>query len=115
MRKDEVINIPRSLFDKPSPALLRLRRELKIQKLKGILVGGPDINRLQKTLYAIGANVTIPQPPTLAQQATMSKAPQLILQGLQVESQLHWNINEDWSILQVIQFLQELPLNLLIF
>lgn len=114
VRKDDVMNIPRSLFDKPSPALLKLRRELKIQKLKGLLIGGPDVQRLQKTLSGLGTNVNVPQPLTLAQQAAAGKATQIILQGLQIENQLSWSINEDWAILQIIQFHQELPLNLMI-
>ncbi|XP_074595103.1 helicase domino-like isoform X2 [Brevipalpus obovatus] len=114
VRKDDVMNIPRSLFDKPSAAILKLRRELKIQKLKGLLVGGPDVQRLQKTLSTLGNNVNVPQPLTLAQQAAAGKATQIILQGLQIENQLNWSINEDWAILQVIQFHQELPLNLVV-
>lgn len=114
VRKDDVMNIPRSLFDKPSPAILKLRRELKIQKLKGALNGGPDIYRLRKTLQIIGANVNINAPMTLQQQAHVSKAPPALLAQLQNDSQLNWNINEDWAILNIIQFLQELPLNLMI-
>lgn len=114
LRKDEVINIPRSLFDNTIPALLKLRRELRLQKLKGLFTGGPDVHRLTKTLISIGANGNLPQPPTLTQQAANSKQPQVYLQGLQYESQIHWNINEDWAILRVIQFHQELCLNLLV-
>lgn len=78
------------------------------------MVGGPDTSLLQRLLNSIGANVTIPQPATLAQQAALSKTPQILLSGLQQENQISWNINEDWSVLEIIQYLQEIPLNLLI-
>jgi len=114
MRKDENINIPRSLFDKPSPFILKLRKEVKIQKLKGTLIGGPDISQLQRILSNFGSNYTLPQPTTLQQQAALSKTPNLILHGTQQETQIHWGINEDYALTEVIQQIQELPINLLV-
>jgi len=69
IRKDENVNIPRSLFDKPSPFILKLRKEVKVQKLRGLINGGPDIGQLQRILNNFGPNYTLPQPTTLQQQA----------------------------------------------
>lgn len=38
-RKDEVVAIPKSLFDRPSAVVLKLRKELKVQKQRGHLIG----------------------------------------------------------------------------
>ena len=114
MRKDENVNIPRSLFDKPSPFILKLRKEVKVQKLRGAINGGPDIGQLQRILNNFGSNYTLPQPTTLQQQAALSKQPNLILHGTQQESQIHWGINEDWALVEIIQYIQELPINLIV-
>lgn len=114
IRKDENVNIPRSLFDKPSPIILKLRKEVKVQKIRGVIAGGPDITQLQRIVSNFGSNVTLPQPTTLQQQAALSKTPNLILHGTQQESQIHWGINEDWALVEVIQQIQELPINLLV-
>jgi E1A-binding protein p400 len=114
IRKDENINIPRSLFDKPSPFILKLRKEVKVQKLKNLINGGPDISQLQRILSNFGSNYTLPQPTTLQQQASLSKTPMFILNGTQQESQIHWGINEDWALVEIIQYIQELPINLLV-
>ena len=114
IRKDENVNIPRSLFDKPSPFILKLRKEVKVQKLRGFINGGPDIGQLQRILNSFGSNYTLPQPPTLQQQAALSKQPNLILHGTQQETQVHWGINEDWALVEVIQYIQELPINLIV-
>ena len=73
IRKEENVNIPRSLFDKPSPFILKLRKEVKVQKIRGLINGGPDINQLQRILSNFGSNYTLPQPTTLQQQANLSK------------------------------------------
>ena len=114
IRKDENVNIPRSLFDKPSPFIIKLRKEVKIQKLRGSITGGPDITQLQRILSNFGSNCILPQPTTLQQQANLSKSPNLILHGTQQESQIHWGINEDWALVEIIQQIQELPINLLV-
>ena len=114
MRKEENVNIPRSLFDKPSPFIAKLRKEVKMQKLRGFINGGPDIGQLQRILSSLGANYTLPQPTTLQQQAALSKQPNLILHGTQQESQIHWGINEDWALVEIIQYIQELPINLIV-
>ena len=38
MRKEEQPRVPRSLFDRPTAALIKMRRDLKLQKLKQGLV-----------------------------------------------------------------------------
>lgn len=114
VRKEEHLNVPRSLFDRPSPSLVKLRRELKTLKSRGQLNGGPDIVQLQKIVASLGPNCNLSQPPTLQQQAALSKTPFFIMHGTQQENQIPWCINEDWILLDVIQHLQELPVNLLV-
>ncbi|RWS30237.1 Helicase domino-like protein, partial [Leptotrombidium deliense] len=109
-RKEELISIPRSLFDRPSATLQKLRKEIKALKMRGVISGGPDFQQLQKL---IGSSGNLPQPITLSQQAAASKTPHLILQGVQHSEHSPWAIFEDWTILHVIQFLQELPVNLM--
>ncbi|XP_054168303.1 helicase domino-like isoform X2 [Oppia nitens] len=110
-RKEEGFNIPRSLFDRPSTSIIKLRRELILQKLKGILVCGPENAAIHRTLNALNASCLLPQ--TANTPAGTQKAAQLYGGPLQ-DSIPKWAIHEDWTILQVIQHFQDLPLNLLI-
>lgn len=88
IRKDENICPPRSLFDRPSPALAKLRRDLKLQRYRGIF------NSMQL--------------PVL-------KPQQMPIKPLvEPEGMAEWYIYEDMAILKVIQNLQGLPLNLMI-
>lgn len=113
VKRDDV-TIPRSLFDRPPMAILKLRRELKSLKLRGHLVGGPDVLLLQKILNQLGPNLSITPPMTLLSQAQNSKSPQLLLAGLQQENQPEWTIGEEYATLQAIQQIQELPTNLVV-
>lgn len=113
VKRDEV-TIPRSLFDRPPMAVLKLRRELKSLRMRGHLVGGPDVVQLQKILNQLGPNLTITPPMTLLTQAQNSKSPQLLLAGLQQENQPEWTIGEEYATLQAIQQIQELPINLVV-
>ena len=113
VKRDEV-TFPRSLFDRPPMAILKLRRELKSLKMRGHLIGGPDVIQLQKILNQLGPNLTITPPMTLLTQAQNSKSPQLLLAGLQQENQPEWSIAEEYATLQAIQQIQELPTNLIV-
>uniref|UniRef100_A0A8C4X0Y3 Myb-like domain-containing protein n=1 Tax=Eptatretus burgeri TaxID=7764 RepID=A0A8C4X0Y3_EPTBU len=77
---------PRSLFDRPTPALMRVRREAKQQKkaafLKPQVAFSKPLQPLMKPPAEAGPDST------------------------------EWLIYEDWALLQVIQKLLELPLNL---
>ena len=112
-RKDD-ITYPRSLFDRPSPALLRLRREIKTLKVRGQIQGGPDAAAMAKLIAAIGPNTTIPTPPTLMSVAQMSKNSAAILASIQPENHIPWSIVDEYHMLHVIQQIQELPSNLIV-
>ncbi|XP_075220289.1 domino helicase isoform X2 [Lycorma delicatula] len=79
-----MMNAPRSLFDRPSPTLMKIRHELRLHKYRG------------------GVRPSIPslKPPILLTKTTPEPdVPE-------------WLIHEDWTILQAIQTIQELPLSL---
>ncbi|GFY79070.1 hypothetical protein TNIN_106741 [Trichonephila inaurata madagascariensis] len=96
VRKDDMMNIPRSLFDRPSAAILKMRREVKLQKVKGLMVGASNM----------------PKPIT---SFPGLKQPSLIVNKPAIDIYLdkpEWLIQEDWAILKVIQEVQGIPLNL---
>ncbi|GFY51188.1 helicase domino [Trichonephila inaurata madagascariensis] len=94
VRKDDMVNIPRSLFDRPSAAILKMRREVKLQKVKGLMVGaGPK---------------PIASFPGLKQPSLVVNKPGV---DIHIDKQ-EWLVQEDWAILQVIQEFQTIPLNL---
>ncbi|KAM6156071.1 E1A-binding protein p400 [Rhynchocyon petersi] len=85
-RHGEAVVPPRSLFDRATPGLLKMRREGKEQK-KNLLLK-------QQTQFA--------KPlPTFAKPATESG-----------QDSPEWLISEDWALLQAVKQLLELPLNL---
>lgn len=88
MRKEDNYNPPRSLFDKPSPALAKLRKDLKLQRYRGIF----------KTPLQI---------PALKQQLPVKPL-------VEPDGMVDWIIHEDIELLNVIQQLQGLPLNLML-
>lgn len=87
MRKEDGYVPPRSLFDRPSPALAKMRKDLKQQRNRGIIRSMPMANIKQQ----------IPQKPMM-----------------EPEGMPEWTIFEDRAILNVIQGLQSLPINLLL-
>ncbi|XP_067862276.1 E1A-binding protein p400 isoform X3 [Heptranchias perlo] len=87
-RHGEPVTPPRSLFDRSTPCMLKMRREAKDQKK----------NMFMKQ-----------QAPFAKPLPTLSKPP--------VESGTdspEWLISEDWALLQAVKQLLELPLNLAI-
>lgn len=91
VRKEETVYAPRSLFDRPSPALAKLRRDLKLQKCRGIV-----------------------RPPIPLPNLTL-KTPALPIRPIEEnENTPEWLIHEDWILLQAVQNLLELPLNLVV-
>ncbi|GFQ93484.1 helicase domino [Trichonephila clavata] len=96
VRKDDMVNIPRSLFDRPSAAILKMRREVKLQKVKGLMVGAGNMPK------------PIASFPGLKQPALVVNKPAV---DIHIDKQ-EWLVQEDWAILQVIQELQSIPLNL---
>lgn len=92
--KEESIYAPRSLFDRPSAALMKIRRDIKSQKHRTCgsnVRGSPSITTI----------------PGLKQSS--------IIKTIDNDNViLEWMIHEDWSLLQAIQVYQNLPLNLVI-
>lgn len=84
-RKEESVYAPRSLFEKSSSALLKIRREIKFQKYRGIVR---------------------PQVPI----AGVKPAPR---PHIEPENVPEWTITEDMNLYQALKY-QGLPLNLLI-
>jgi E1A-binding protein p400 len=88
MRKEDSYYAPRSLFDRPSPALMKMRRDLKMNRHRGILRSIPMSSNVKQQL---------PVKPLI-----------------EPEGMVEWFIYEDMAILNVIQNLQGLPLNLML-
>ncbi|CAB3367449.1 Hypothetical predicted protein [Cloeon dipterum] len=102
-RIDEVVSsahAARSLFDRPSPALLKIRKEWKNQKLRGI--GGAS---RFTSLAPLTANLL------QQQRAALVAKPQM---NVQPDNQPPWLIFEDWALLQTMQNMQEINPNIVI-
>lgn len=80
-----MVNIPRSLFDRPSAAILKMRREVKLQKVKGLMVGASSLNKPVPTFAGLK------QPPIVVNRPTPDVT----------QDKSEWLISEDYSILQV--------------
>ncbi|XP_054919967.1 helicase domino isoform X3 [Dermacentor andersoni] len=100
-RKEDAVHIPKSLFDRPTAAILKMRREAKLQKVKNLMVCGAG--QLPPKALA-----SLPSRPLAQQGGFLAARPLLDLSPDMPE----WLIHEDWAILQVIQQLQDIPLNL---
>lgn len=87
MRKEDHFYAPRSLFDRPAPALAKMRRDLKLQRYRGIY----------RPLQIAGLKQQLQMKPLV-----------------EPEGMAEWSIYEDMVILNVIQNLQLLPLNLIL-
>ncbi|GAB6030178.1 hypothetical protein CHUAL_005854 [Chamberlinius hualienensis] len=102
-KKDEnYVNYPRSLFDRPSAAVLKMRKDAKMQRFRPNTSG------------------SVLSPSTAAATASSAqnvyKNPQLAHKQV-VEPQQNapeWLIDEDWALLQAVQCELQLPLNLMI-
>ncbi|XP_064088825.1 helicase domino-like [Macrobrachium nipponense] len=90
-RREDAVYAPRSLFDRPSPAIVKIRQALKHQKYRGIVRPSIPLPGLKPSLLT--------KPPV----AEPENAPE-------------WTVNEDWAVVQALQqHLQvELPINLLV-
>lgn len=88
--RDDSAYAPRSLFDRPSQVVSKMRRDLKLHnKFRGGMIRST--------------------PLTIA-----SNRPQMIKSTSEQESSLEWMIHEDMALLQALQVYQGLPLNLMI-
>ncbi|RZF34391.1 hypothetical protein LSTR_LSTR008930 [Laodelphax striatellus] len=83
-----LMTAPKSLFDRPSPALLKVRHDLRLHKYRGGM--RPSVSALKP-----------PLPHGVGRTSSASEAAE-------------WAVHEDWTILQAVQQVQELPLGLAI-
>ncbi|KAI9576658.1 hypothetical protein GQX74_010640 [Glossina fuscipes] len=88
IRREEMLCAPRSLFDRPSAAIARIRRDLKNQRYRGIFK----------------PNVQIPGLKPQISQKPLTEP----------ENMAEWSIFEDMIILHVLVNLQALPCNLML-
>lgn len=88
MRREEMFCAPRSLFDRPSAAIARIRRDLKNQRYRGTFKPNVQIPGLKPQI----PQKPIPEPEGMAE----------------------WCIYEDIAILHVLVNLQGLPCNLML-
>lgn len=85
--KEDSVYVPKSLFDRPLPLLMKMRRELKLYKYRTIMrLPTPGVKILPSHTKATGE----PEQP------------------------MDWMINEDWLLLQAIQVYQAQSANSLI-
>ncbi|KAF4529302.1 hypothetical protein B566_EDAN011396, partial [Ephemera danica] len=98
------LHTPRSLFDRPTPALIKMRRDLRLQKYRG---GGLASNFGRSTSFlSYSSGLPLSSRPQGVARPAVTVPPQ--------ESVPEWFIHEDWALLQAVQTLQELTLNLII-
>lgn len=97
LRKEDLYHPPKSLFDRPSPALAKIRRDLKLQRYRGTL-----------------KSVHLPSLGLSSSSMALVKPNQLQKPLLEPEGMSEWFIYEDMAMLNVIQNLQGLPLNLMV-
>ncbi|KAH6932897.1 hypothetical protein HPB50_010505 [Hyalomma asiaticum] len=90
-RKEDAVHIPKSLFDRPTAAILKMRREAKLQKVKNLMVCGAG----QLPPKAL---TSLPSRPLAQQGGFMAARPLLDLSPDTPE----WLIHEDWAILQTV-------------
>lgn len=120
VRRDEVICLPKSIFDRQTPNFAKIRRELKLQKLRSVTKGNDsDPFAMQKFFHSFSSN---PLGQSLQQETiviTVNRTiqqfnnPSLLLSYHQ-EQLPPWTIQEEWALLMIIQHLQDLPVNLCI-
>ncbi|XP_046390170.1 helicase domino isoform X2 [Ischnura elegans] len=99
VRKEDSIFSPRSLFDRPTPAIMKMRRDLRLQKFRG----------MHRSSVPVGVPVGVKQPSVVGKPVPGSGLPP----GAH-DLVADWSIAEDWALLQVVQTLLELPLNLMV-
>jgi len=85
--KEESVFAPRSLFDRPSPALMKMRRDMKLHKYRAMV-------RPPMTVLKNSSHVTKSSP--------------------EPDHVIDWLIYEEWGLLHSIQSYQGLPLNMII-
>ncbi|CAN7985968.1 unnamed protein product [Ixodes hexagonus] len=110
-RKEDAVHIPKSLFDRPTAAILKMRREAKMQKVKNLMVSGGGASGGLAAAMAVpkalvGGPLAGARP--INPGAFMAARPLVDLS----QDSPEWLIHEDWAALQVLQQMQDIPLNL---
>ncbi|XP_011862218.1 PREDICTED: helicase domino-like isoform X3 [Vollenhovia emeryi] len=82
--KEESVYAPRSLFDRPTPAMMKMRRDMKLYKYR--VIARPPIPVLKTSSHVMKA---LPEP----------------------DQAMDWLAQEDWGLLHSIQNYQSLPIN----
>lgn len=120
VRRDEVICLPKSIFDRQTPNFAKIRRELKLQKLRCVTKGNDsDPFAMQKFFHTFSLN---PLGQSLQQETIVNSVnrqmqqfndPRILLAYHQ-DQLPPWTIQEEWALMMIIQHLQDLPVNLCI-
>lgn len=84
--KDDSMHPPKSLFERPLPMLMKIRREMKLHKYRTMM--------------------RPPVPMLGVKTPSSSKA-------VESDQPVEWMVNEDWLLLQAIQVYQAQPVNLM--
>lgn len=120
VRRDEVICLPKSIFDRQTPNFAKIRRELKLQKLRCVTKGNDsDPFAMQKFFHSFSLNPlgqSLQQETivnTVSRQMQQYNNPNIMLAYHQ-DQLPPWSIHEEWALLMIIQHLQDLPVNLCI-
>lgn len=120
VRRDEVICLPKSIFDRQTPNFAKIRRELKIQKLRCVTKGNDsDPFAMQKFFHSFSQNPLGQslQPENIVssvgRQIQQYNNPSLLLAYHQ-DQLPPWTLQEEWALIMIIQHLQDLPVNLCI-
>lgn len=117
VRRDEVICLPKSIFDRQTPNFAKVRRELKLQKLRCVTKGNDsDPFAMQKffhsfSLNPLGQSLSSETIFTTVHKQAPFNGPNFLL-GYTQDQLPPWTIQEEWALLMVIQHLQDLPVNL---
>lgn len=118
VRRDEVICLPKSIFDRQTPNFAKIRRELKLQKLRCVTKGNDsDPFAMQKFFQSFSLN---PLGQSLPQETIVNQIQRQIqqfndnriLRAYHQDQLPPWTIQEEWALLMIIQHLQDLPVNL---
>ena len=104
-RNDDLYTINKSPFDRTTSNISKFRRELLMMKIKLWPGNANLISPTQRTIVHIGAG-TIP-PSNITSQQTLAKN-----QSFNSNIYPRWLIHEEFALIMVLLYLQDLPFNL---
>eukprot|EP00096_Caligus_rogercresseyi_P010482 TRINITY_DN3834_c0_g1_i1.p1 TRINITY_DN3834_c0_g1~~TRINITY_DN3834_c0_g1_i1.p1 ORF type:complete len:1366 (-),score=440.93 TRINITY_DN3834_c0_g1_i1:987-5051(-) len=100
-KEESSAHAPRSLFDRPSPALLKARKDIRVGKF-----------RLNSSSSAHTPSVVHTSSSSPVNSAVAGIRNPLPRTQVEAENSPEWLIQEDWALHQAVEDLLELPLNL---